>query len=1029
MLSIINASAGTGKTYTLVKNYLLEILSKNSNDEFKKLIGLTFTNKAVHEMKNRIISILYHFSKTKEKKKYQSLFFEISKKTNLSTNELEYKSGVILKKILHQYSFFEIKTLDKFSLKIIRNFYKDLDIAYNFQVELNSEIILNKIVKRIINKVGIDPLVTKILINYSSYKLTQTKSLNIGLDLLLISKLLLKENNFKNFQSLKKDSLKDFYNREINLYKIQEKLKNEIKEIGLRGTIEINNSGLLNSDFKYNLIPRFFYRLSKLDLNNIFKNKLENNLIEKKNLFNKKTHENQKELIDNFIPILHKMFFDSKKIYSKYLFISEVRKHFSPMAFFKMIEDELQEIQKEENKLLIETFNYKISNKVLNFSSPYIYEKLGEKYKYFFLDEFQDTSFLQWQNLIPLISNSIENMDESGETGKLLLVGDPKQSIYRWRGGNVEQFIDLLSQKSPFQIKSQILTLKKNYRSSKNIVSFNNTFFKSILKNTSFKDFKIVFESATSQSFENKNEGHVEIEQFDYNNKTGDLNRIYCEKTVSKINYILSKNYDLSDIAILVRKKNQAVLIAEELIKNNIPFSSQESLKLSSSEKVNYLINLIKLTTDEEDKNYRKIILDFLFDKKAKNSYEYHEFINKYLNYPINKIFFGYNEFDYLRFSKLSLYDAIEYAIYSFKFSKELDIFTNSFLNEIFNYSKSNKSDFISFVEYWDLNHTNFVVPSLESVNSIKLLTIHKSKGLEFPIVILPFFDEPIQPRRNDQVWINSNSVLKNNDFNTLINFSDKLKMFGQQGLEIYEKKIKENEFDALTVLYVSLTRAINSNFIITKKPGKNEKKSYSSLIEDLKIEKLGSFKDGLYRSGKFTLKKERKKMYENPNSLKLFENKYDWESKLIFNVNEKTRERGILIHSLLQKIDSKIDIDTVVDEFIYHNKIEIKKKNIFVKHLNNILNNKLIKKYFNKKYKVYKEIEILSNDKNKIRIDRLIVKDKIAIIMDFKTGKIYDDDKIQLIDYEDKIIQTGLIVEKKILVYIDYSPIKIMIF
>ena len=375
--------------------------------------------------------------------------------------------------------------------RVIRNFYKDLDIAYNFQVELNSEVILNKIVKRIINKVGKDPLVTKILINYSSYKLTQTKSLNIELDLLLISKLLLKENNFKNFQSLKKDSLKNFYNREINLYKIQEKLKNEIKEIGFRGIIKIKNSGLLNSDFKYNLIPRFFYRLSQLDLNNIFSNKLENNLIEKKNLFNKKTQENQKELIDNFIPIIHKIFFDSKKIYSKYLFISEVRKHFSPMAFFKMIE----------------TFNFKISNKVLNFSSPYIYEKLGEKYKYFFLDEFQDTSFLQWQNLIPLISNSIENMDESGETGKLLLVGDPKQSIYRWSGVNVEQFIDLLSQKSPFQIKSKILTLKKNYRSSKKIVNFNNTFFKSILKNTSFKDFKIVFESATSQSFENKNEG------------------------------------------------------------------------------------------------------------------------------------------------------------------------------------------------------------------------------------------------------------------------------------------------------------------------------------------------------------------------------------------------------------------------------------------------------------------------------------------------------------------------------------------
>ena len=327
------------------------------------------------------------------------------------------------------------------------------------------------------------------------------------------------------------------------------------------------------------------------------------------------------------------------------------------------------------------------------------------------------------------------------------------------------------------------------------------------------------------------------------------------------------------------------------------------------------------------------------------------------------------------------------------------------------------------------MNHTNFVVPSLESVNSIKLLTIHKSKGLEFPIVILPFFDEPIQPRRNDQVWINSNSVLENNDFNTLINFSDKLKIFGKQGIEIYERKIKENEFDALTVIYVSLTRAINSNFIITKKPGKNEKKSYSSLIEDLKIERSVSFKDGLHRSGKFTLNKKRKKIFQNSNSVKLFENKYDWESKLIYDFNEKTRERGILIHSLLQKIDSTIDIELVVDEFIYYNKIVIKEKKIFVELLKNILNNKLIKKYFSKKYKVYKEIEILSNDSNKIRIDRLIVKDKVAIIMDFKTGKIYNDDKIQLIDYEDKIIQTGLNVEKKILVYIGYNPIKIMIF
>ena len=1030
MFKIINASAGSGKTYNLVKEYLVKLLSTNSNDEFKNIVALTFTNKAVFEMKQRIISVLSSFSE-KNKRDFDSMFNLIKSELNISDRHLQSKSRIVLKKILHDFSNFEIQTLDRFTLKIVRSFYRDLDLSYKFHVELNSKIILEEVVERIINKVGKDQIISELLKRYSFQKMEETLSNDISSNLFLIAKLLIREQDISNLNELSAFSIYDFSEQEIKLRKMSKSIESNINNIGKEALKLICSKNLDYNDFKRKLVPNHFEDLKKSNFNKLFKNNLELNLKNREDIYNKTLEDHKKEIIDAIIPKLFNWFKKSKKEYYQYLFIKGLTKHWIPISLVKLMKDELELIQKETNTFLLATFNHKINKTIIGYPTPYIYEKIGERYNHFFIDEFQDTSKLQWENLIPLISNSLENI-ENNKTGSLLLVGDPKQSIYRWRGGDVNQFIELLENKTPFQINSKIKNLDTNYRSSEIIVNFNNLFFKSIIPEFSNEKIDLVFKSATNQFSNNDKKGYVQIEQISSNFKNFNYDQTYCEKTINKIEKSLSMNYKYGDIAILVRKKSQAAKVAEKLSENNIPFISSESLLVSSSSKVKFLISLIKLTLDENCKFNRKIILDFFFNRFNYEDKDYHFFINDLIKKDINQIFHKKcKEFDFDKFKSMTLYNGLDYAIYSFGLSLEVDSYVSNLLELAFLFAKENGNDYFSFINYWEKNKPDLYVPTIESKNSIQILTIHKSKGLEFPIVILPFMDEYIQPRVKDQVWIDIRKISKDFFPLSLINFSKNLKMFGKKGQEIYKKVFHENEIDSLNLLYVSLTRAINCMYIITKKE-KSLNNSYSALFQNfIAINKLSLDKKNIVEFGKIKKLENSKNNNKYNDEIKFYEKRFSWEEKLVKNYlfdrkRKSKRELGIVIHELLSKIDSVSDIELAVNNAVSNGKIFSNQSTEIIELLNKIVQNSIIKRYFSSEYKSYKEREILCPNQKNLRIDRLLVKNKQAIIMDYKTGLKRKEDIIQLDKYEEMINQTNLVVSKKILVYLSYDPIEI---
>lgn len=437
--TIYDASAGSGKTYTLVKEYLKLLLASKNHEAFKSILAITFTNKAVSEMKSRVIKTLTQFANYEILKNPNDIFIDVCKELNVDPEIVQKKAHIILQAIIHNYSAFDISTIDGFTHKLIRTFAKDLQLSQNFEVELDTESILNEAVDALVAKTGDDKLLTDTLIEFALEKVDDDKSWDVTYDLNLIAKRLTFENDKLPLSTLKDKGLEDFKNFKEHLIIVCQTIKNVVIERAVTVLNLIDENGIEHNDFSRGYLPKHFTNLStgKFDINFEAKWQLE---IEDKPLYPSRITGSVALTIDRIQPEIVESFHETKKLAYQYNFHQAILKNINPLSVLNLINKELEKIKEEENKVLISEFNSIISKEIKNQPTPFIYERLGEKFKHYFIDEFQDTSIAQWENLKPLISNSIEQ-EQSESSGSLMLVGDAKQAIYRWRGGKAEQFI------------------------------------------------------------------------------------------------------------------------------------------------------------------------------------------------------------------------------------------------------------------------------------------------------------------------------------------------------------------------------------------------------------------------------------------------------------------------------------------------------------------------------------------------------------------------------------------------------------
>ena len=1024
---IYNASAGSGKTFTLVKEYLKIVLISDDIFIFQKILAITFTNKAASEMKQRILNSLKDFSEAKQ----PPLFIIIQKETGLEPHTIKKKSNVVLQLILENYGAFHITTIDSFTYKIIKSFSFDLGLSQNFEVEMNAQELLDKAVEVLISKVGVTTELTKLLIEYSIDKSDDDKSWDISLDLSEFSKILLKEEDVFHFRKLSDKTLRDFKSLQIKLIKHRKDLLARMKSIGEEALQIISNEQLEFSIFNRSMLPNHFLSLvHKTEKTKFFDQSVLKKRIDENELLSKTKTADTLLTAENILPALLKLYSDSELLYQQLSQTKLVLKSIIPLAVLNHINKELNTIKEDNNIRLNAEFNQLISDNIQDQPAPFIYERIGQSFMHYFIDEMQDTSVLQWKNLIPLIDNTL-----SQEKTSLFLVGDAKQAIYRWRGGKASQFLKLGSQdtisQNPFTIEKKVQELSTNYRSFSELIKFNNSFFKhssQFLQNSSYADLFL------NKSHQEENElkgGYVSISFLEKMNDKEEDQLKYAKKVYQIINNLDSK-CQLGSVCVLVRKRSEGVTVANYLSENSIDIVSSETLLLSNSNKVNFIINFLRYSVQSNDKECLLELLYFLH-KHLMITIDKHAFFAKFIYLEQTEVLALLKEYncflDLILFHESPFYEKVEQIIRAFHLQNTTDAYVQFFLDEIL-IQQQKESNIQDFLNYWDHKKESLSIVSSENPDAVKIMTIHKAKGLEFPVVIFPcelYIYQDIKPK----VWL-ENTI--DGFSNILVPLNKEIRYTGEKGEEIYNTRKSELELDNFNLLYVALTRAVEQLYIITdKKLNKKEEedsKYFSGIfISYLKKHHLWHLEKNEYSFGdhgklQTTLEtglasKTQHRFISTP-----------WkEHKITMLANSSTfwgttrgeaKNYGNLIHKILSEVITKDDVHKVIEKYFQQGEISLEEKEQLQEKILKIVGHTKLKWYYSKDVVVCNEREILFKAKTVIP-DRLVFDDNNKVtIIDYKTGISKEEHRYQLENYASVLASLNYLVSKKVLVYIN---------
>ena len=1027
---IFDASAGSGKTFTLTLEYLTRLLKPGSRQAFRQMLAITFTNKAVAELKHRILRNLELLAEASETTRDTPLFNTLSLRLGAGPDEISARSKKALAEILHNYAFFDISTIDRFNHRILRTFSRDLDLPANFEVVLDTSSLLQRAVENLLMKTGEDPELTAVLIEFALEKTAEDRSWDIGRDLMELSGILFNENEYRYLRAFKGKEMDDFL-------ALRSQLETKIRNCGeailekvavMQGLIAQN--GLETSDFNRGSFPNFLAKIAEGDLEPKFKEVWKQSF-GTKSLWVGRTPQAKRDVLDNLLPVFAGHFGQMRELMYRRAFLANIRKNSAPFTVIGLLQRELETLQREESLLPIAHFNAIIAEELAGQPAPYIYERLGEKYRHYFIDEFQDTSRLQWTNLVPLIANALEGQDEAGNSGSLVLVGDAKQAIYRWRGGHAEQFIDLVEGPgNPFSVPAEVNELPVNYRSRQTVIEFNNRFFSFAGGFLSREAYGELFRKGNRQKSQSKEEGLVCLRFVDPDAE--DTNAAYAEFTLQAVRELLAAGYAFKDICVLTRKRKDGIYLSEALAASDLPVLSSETLLLAAHPAILFLVNLLRYLLEPFDRNHRYEILTYLLPSGSRTHSDLAEHLNATDRYLQRQ--WGFNAGEA---ALMPAYDILEYAVRQFRLAGDADAYLTFLLDEALEVGLRTDPSIAAFLEHWDARGEQLSIAVPEEYNAVRLMTIHKAKGLEFPAVIFPFADAPIYGEHQATLWL----PVEPQDFGgfSYVQISSKQEVedYGEDAAKCYRMEREKLELDAFNVLYVAHTRSAEALYVVTKKPGKTRveaPRNYSDLYLRF-LEHDGRWDPGAdeYRYG--ALRPGPSTAMEQGRETVPFT--YTDKDRQLLRVVTRSGERwgtarelalrhGNILHYALSLVRHAPDTERAVARLIGEGQLPASDRRSFLELLNRIVAHPALAPYFENGLVVYNERDLISENGLLLRPDRLVIRNGAAILLDYKTGAAREEHREQLRSYARAVQAIGYDQVEAILVYISEAAIQL---
>ena len=1064
-LQIYKASAGSGKTYLLALTYLKSAFK--SPDNFTKILAVTFTNKAAEEMKTRIIDKLNELI---QKGKEASYYSEIYKEINASgEDELIKKAKTVRDQILHNYSAFQVNTIDSFVQRVVRAFSYEMNLNSTYDVELDRGKVLDELTEMLYETISDNKELQKWLIEYANSKTDESKNWNFRKDIKKLAEELFKER----FQVLYHSENKTFDKKELSdflskLYKIKNTFETKMSDFAKHFSQILNEKGIDYKNFggKFKTISNHF--LTKIKIKKEYDGFTQTLIKATEGFENWYAKSASPELVetiqsvyDDLLKIINDYFNYFETEHENYYTSQQIINNFRSFGIINDLAGLLPEYRRKNNVLFISDTTYLLKEIIGNNDAPFIYEKIGNRFKHILIDEFQDTSGFQWENFKPLILNSLS------EGYGNLIVGDIKQSIYRWRDGNWKLLFSQVKKDIGENFVSDH-TIKENWRSRENIITFNNAVFKLIPQilqnqyNNSLEDIKNTDDKAFLIN-ENYNKiitdayaGNFQKPGSTENQTGGEIKIIFLKKETYNeqlavqfpdiIDNLLSEK-QAKDIGILVRTNKQAREVFQILTQyqNDAPerkkykIISGDALFTENSSAVRILISAMKYIYNPQDTvNLAQLI--FEYRNLTSETVDFNTVFLSLKNEEYKKILPAnfFNETNL--FLQKELFELSEQLISIFNLADKTKEFAyiKSFQNTITEFTKKKYSDISEFLDWWEEKGKFTAVQISDKTDAVTIMTIHKAKGLSFDTVLMPFtnFDIDHNYVNTPILWAKTD-VKPFNKFEYLpVKYSKRLAQ--TKFRKDYFDELLYSYTDAVNLLYVAFTRAENEFYAFTlyNEPKKTSKKAssfkntgeilYHIISQNINIEtgeEGSSFNFGLYYNSDtkifelsenhITEPKEKEeimisefaeKMYPNnqrPDKLKI---RYNSEEFLIESIPEIEGKvnYGKLMHSIFQNIITINDIDTAVMKQHSEGMLSSAETELFKNNIREMLTDEKVKSWFDGSYEVINEDAILTV-KGDIRIpDRVLISEKELIVIDFKFGKHKEEYKKQILEYKE---------------------------
>ncbi len=1043
-LTVYKASAGSGKTFTLATEYIkLLILNPQS---YRNILAVTFTNKATEEMKMRILSQLYGVWKgLPASMDYTKVLCAKTGQTEAFVSE---RAGIALDLLLHNYSYFRVMTIDTFFQSVLRNLARELDLTANLRIGLNDTQVEELAVDQMISDLSTKDLLLQWLMKYIIENISDDKSWNVIGQIKSFGKTIFKDDYKKVSEVLnaRMSESKFFERYTTSLREIRQEAKDRMQELSSIFFETLDAENLKVEDFPYGKggVCSIFLKLrdgAPFDESIITKRVLDTAGDPEKWCKKNDPHrEHILMLAESTLDRLLRQVLDERPLQWKRFQSADLTlRHLNQLRLLSHIEKKIRELNESANRFLLSDTQHLLHALIEGSDSPFIFEKIGTQLEHIMIDEFQDTSTVQWQNFKVLLSESM-----SHEGSENLIVGDVKQSIYRWRSGDWRLLNDIESQFPYPEQQLDIRTLDTNYRSQRNIITFNNIFFKAAaeLECISLGDSSETQQlqrayADVSQNIPEKRDagGYVSIRLL-----TGDhYQDQVLQGLVDIVQDLHAKGIQPDKMAILVRSNAYIPVIAEYFMQQlpTVRIVSDEAFRLDASVAVSMLIQALRLLAHPQDDltkaalamaYQRRVCLNDVCDNVCLLT-------GKSLDDLLPEAFIQHTT----ELSALPLYELVEklYTVFALERLESQSAYVCTFYDHLSEYVSENSTDIDTFLTVWDEDLCSKTIQS-DEIDGIRLISIHKSKGLEFDHVIIPFCDWQLEKSSGNILWCQP----QEEPFSELpivpVDYNQK-QMLGTIYESDYHREHLQNTVDNLNLLYVAFTRACHSLFVIGRRGAKN---SRSTLIEQtlpLIAESLDSSTlEGLddessmltFEYGDTAIPASHPRhsspvnnpflapVLPTPIHITTFSNKVEFRQSnrskdFVANDDEEATRHyihtGSVLHKVFSTIRTSADVDSALQQLqqegiLYDDHNTLDKITTMLRRR---LSHPKVADWFSDRWTLFNECAILTCDDGRVverRPDRVMTDGHEWIVVDFKFGSPKPEYHDQVREYMDLI-------------------------